>query len=132
MITIVFAQTPEPIGGGFRGLGPFGLENLPMDIGAGDIMPVFVRIISNIIGIMTIIAGIWFIFQFIIGGLGFMTAGGDPKKMSETTKKITSALIGLVVVVAAYAIIHLLGAILGFDILNPQDIIETLGPGGVG
>lgn len=90
----------------------------------------FTKIISNTIGVMTIIAGIWFIFQFIIGGLGFMTAGGDPKKMSETTKKITSALTGLVVVVAAYAIIHLLGALLSFDILNPQDIIERLRPGG--
>lgn len=90
----------------------------------------FVGIISNVIGIMTIIAGIWFIFQFIIGGFGFMAAGGDPKKMEEARAKITSALIGLIVVVAAYAIIHLLGALLGFDILNPQDIIERLGPGG--
>jgi Trk-type K+ transport system membrane component len=90
----------------------------------------FVTIISNIIGIMTIIAGIYFIFQFIIGGYGYMTASGDPKKMSEATKKITSAFIGLLVVVAAYAIIHLLGVILGFEILDPQNIIERLRPGG--
>lgn len=126
----VFAQTETPLGqiGGPTGLGPWGNlgKETQISIAAGK----FSGIISNIIGVMTIIAGIWFIFQFIIGGYGYMTAGGDPKKMSETTKKITSALIGLLVVVAAYAVIHLLGRLLDFEILNPQDIIETLGPGG--
>lgn len=114
---------------GGEDLGPWG-RIVEGGTGSGPAASAFVGIISNIIGIMTIVAGIWFLFQFIIGGFGFMTAGGDPKKMGEARTKITSALIGLIIVVAAYAIIHLIGALLGFDILNPQDIIERLGPGG--
>jgi hypothetical protein len=109
-----------------EGFGPFGNLDLS-DITAGP--RAFTQIISNIIGVITIIAGIWFVFMFIIAGFSFLTAGGDSKKMGEATAKLTSALIGLIVVVSAYAIISLIGALLGFDILNPQDIIERLGPG---
>jgi hypothetical protein len=78
---------------------------------------------------MTIIAGIWFIFQFIIAAYGFMAAGGDQQKMANATKKITSSLIGLVVVVVSYAVMSLLGTLLGFKFLNvAQLIIQNLGP----
>ena len=113
--------------GNIVGPGPWG----NMALQGNEVTPAasaFVSIISNIIGIMTIIAGIWFIFQFIIGGYGYMTAGGDPKKMSDAAKKITSAFIGLLVVVAAYAIMSLLGKLLGFEFLKPITIIERLRP----
>ncbi|MGB9706518.1 MAG: hypothetical protein ACPLXP_00375 [Microgenomates group bacterium] len=126
----VFAQTPRelgPIGGPpGTGLGPwsylFGFKDVSKAAG------VFTGIISNIIGVMTIVAGIWFIFQFIIGGYSYMIAGGDPQKMGQATQKITSALIGLVVIVAAYAIISLLGELLGFKFLNLAPLIKELGP----
>ena len=123
----VFAQTSHDLGsiGGEEGFGPWG--NLGSR-GIKEAAGAFTSIISRIIGVMTIIAGIWFIFQFIIGAYGYMTAAGDQQKMSNATKKITSALIGLIVVVAAYAIISLLGRLLGFEILNPQVIIEKLKP----
>jgi len=127
-IPLVFAQ-PTPLGqiGGKpkEGFGPWG------DLGAQGIKEAtgaFTNIISRIIGVMTIIAGIWFIFQFIIGAYGYMTAGGEQQKITSATKKITSGLTGLIIVVAAYAIISLLGKILGFEILNPQLIIEKLRP----
>lgn len=126
----VLAQTPKelgPIGGeAGTGLGPWSWLFKQKDVvyAAG----IFTDIISRIIGVMTIVAGLWFIFQFIIGGYSYMTAGGDPQKMGQATQKITSALIGLLVIVAAYAIISLLGALLGFEILNPQIIIEKLKP----
>ena len=45
----------------------------------------------------------------------------------ETAKnKITYALIGLVVVVAAWVIMGIIGKILGLDILNPGAILPTL------
>lgn len=108
-----------------EGFGPWG------NLGSGTIegaAGAFTKILSNVIGVMTVIAGLWFMFQFIIGGYGYMTAGEDPQKMGNATKKITSSLIGLVVIVAAYAVISLLGSMLGFDILNPQKIIFNLKP----
>jgi hypothetical protein len=123
----VFAQTPHDLGsiGGEEGFGPWGnLGNKGIKEAAGALT----SIISQLIGIMTIIAGIWFIFQFIIGAYGYMTAGGEQQKMTNATKKITSALIGLIVVVAAYAIMSLLGQLLGFEFLNLAPLIENLKP----
>ena len=114
--------------GPIEGPGPWG------NLGAADtpietVASEFSAVISRIIGILTIIAGLYFIFQLIIGGYSYMTAGDDSQKMTKATKQITSSLIGLVIVAAAYAIISLLGSILGFDILNPAKlIIEELHP----
>lgn len=123
-----FAQKSNPLGqiGGEEGFGPWG--NLGKYTDVSQAAGVFTSIISRIIGVMTIIAGIWFIFQFIIGAYGYMTAAGDQQKMANATKKITSSLIGLVIVVTAYAIISLLGALLGFEILKPGELIINLGP----
>jgi len=112
--------------GGNTGFGPWGNLGSISEIGASA--GAFTKILSNVIGVMTIIAGLWFMFQFIIGGYAYMSAGEDPQRMGNATKKITSSLIGLVIVVAAYAIISLIGSMLGFEILNPQNIITKLGP----
>lgn len=126
---VLLAQTEKPLGtiGGpsEKGFGPWGnIGTSNIDKAAGE----FAYTISRIIGVMTIIAGIWFIFQFIIGAYSFMTAGGDSQKMNQATQKITSALIGLVIIVAAYAIISLLGALLGFKFLNLVPLIKNLSP----
>lgn len=114
------------IGGDDPSFGPWGGlgSNTSVNTAAGF----FTKIISNVIGVMTIVAGIWFMFQFIAGGYAYMTAGEEPQKMGNATKKLTSSLIGLVVIVAAYAIISLLGSLLGFDILKPASLIQLLGP----
>lgn len=114
--------------GGEKGFGPWG-NIAELGTKVGPAAKIFTRIISNIIGIMTVVAGIWFFFMLIIAAYGYLSAGGDSKKIEEATKKITSALTGLIVVVMAYALVWLIGKLLGFEILNPQDIIELLGPG---
>lgn len=109
-----------------EGFGPWG--NLGRFMTVNKAAQAFASILSKIIGLMTVIAGIWFFFMVIIGAYGYLSAGGDPKKIETATKKITSALTGLIVIVLAYALISLIGRMLGLDILNPQDIIELLGP----
>ena len=116
-----------PIGGQpSEGFGPWGTLHLfrDVDIAAGYLT----SILSKIIGIMTVIAGIWFFFILITGAFGYLTAGGDPKKIEGATKRISNGLIGLIVIFLAYALISLIGSFLGFDILNPQEIIKQLGP----
>lgn len=113
-----------PPAGGF---GPWG-NIAAAGSGVAEAARIFTFTLSRIIGILTIIAGIWFIFNFIIGAFGFLTAGGSEEGIKKATAKIGQSILGLVVVVAAYAVISLLGALLGFEILNPQDIIPKLGP----
>ena len=49
----------------------------------------------------------------IIGGVKWATAGGDKEALGSAQKIITSAIIGLVIVLAAWAIIGLIKAFFG-------------------
>lgn len=109
-----------------EGFGPWGTLYLFEDVTTAA--RAFTTILSRVIGIMTVVAGIWFFFILIIGAFGLLTAGGDPKKIEGATKRISSGLTGLVVIVLAYALISLIGNFLGFDILNPQEIIRQFNP----
>lgn len=118
-----------PIGGDpTKGFGPWGdIANLGPDVKASA--EFFTDTISRLIGVLTIIAGIWFIFNFIAGAISFMTAGGSEDGIKKATAKITQSLIGLTVVIAAYAVISLLSELLGFpNLLQPQEAIKILRP----
>jgi hypothetical protein len=117
------AQVQHQFGGFFEGLGPLGLEGQD----PGTAAPLFNVFISSVVGLMTIIAVIWFIILFITGAIGIMNAGGDKAAMEAARKRLTNAVIGLIVVVAAIFIIRLIGYLLGVKfILNPASYIESL------
>jgi hypothetical protein len=84
--------------------------------------------LSNLLGVMTIIAGLWFIFNFFSGAYAYLAAGGSQDKMKEATQRIGNSLIGLVVVIAAYAVISLVGGLLGFSILDLEENIKKIKP----
>src|SRR3989304_5548539 len=123
----VFAQTNlGPIQG--EGLGPFG--NISFGAGGGALaLEKFTVIISSIVGIMTIAAGIWFLFQFLTGGFYWITAGGDKTKLETARDRILNAFVGLILVIAGWSILALAGQFLGFDILirDPGTIMQNLG-----
>ncbi len=86
----------------------------------------FEKLISTVVGVMTVVAGIWFIFVFFIGAIGWITAGGDKGAVETARKRITSGITGLAIVVIAIFLISLVGQILGFDILNLSGFIDQL------
>lgn len=107
--------------GGVEGIGPLGTPG-------GQAGSLFDNIISSIIGLITIIAGVWFIFLLIAGAIGVMTAGGDKANMETARKRITNGVIGLVIVVAGIFLVELIGKLLGLDdILLPGEAIIKLG-----
>ncbi len=118
------AQVPlGQIGG--AGLGPFANSS----DGTSGLMGI-TKIISSVVGLMTIAAGIWFLIQFLIGGFSWISAGGDKAKLQTARDKLTNAFIGLIVVVAAWAILALAGTFFGVDftISSPGDLINRLSP----
>lgn len=107
--------------GGFQGAGDIG--NVSDAAGASTI---FNNVISTAIGLMTVIAGLWFIFQFILGAWGVINSGGDKARLEEARQKITQAAIGLVIVIAAIFLVDIIGGILGLDILSGLDSILVI------
>jgi len=124
----LLAQAEElplyPSGGYLQGFGPLGLETrLPPEAAT-----LFGEFISTIIGLMTVIAFIWFVILLIIGAYGIMSSGGDKAAMETARKRLTSGVIGLVVVIAAIFIARLTADILGLkNILDVNEAIELIG-----
>ncbi len=84
------------------------------------------HIVSVVIGLFTLVAGLWFLFQLILGGYSYMSAGGNKEKAQAASQKITQALTGLVIVILAIFVVNLLGYILNIDFLNIGEAIQNL------
>jgi hypothetical protein len=61
-------------------------------------------LIGGIISVLLGSMGIIFVFFIVQAGILYMTAGGDSAKVDKAKKLITNAVIGLIIVVGAYAI----------------------------
>lgn len=79
-----------------------------------NLVPSAIQPINNIIvvvrGIIQFILILAFVIAFImliVGGLRWILAGGDEKSVEKARNTITAALIGLVIVLVAYAIIRI-------------------------
>ena len=108
----------EPLGtiGEGEGLGPWSnIDKIDKLNNPGIILA---DIISMAIGVMTLGAGIWFLFQIIIAGYNYLSAGGDRERFVAAGRKLTNSMIGLAIVIAAYALIALLGTIFNVDFLD--------------
>lgn len=75
-------------------------------------------IISTLITIVMIIAGLIFLVMLIIGGVRWIVSGGDKAQTEAARGQITAALIGLVIVFSAYAIATLVGSVFGISIID--------------
>ena len=61
-------------------------------------------IIARVINIVLSIFGLLFMILIIYGGCTWMTARGEEQRATKAKETITAAVIGLIIVVAAYAI----------------------------
>ena len=72
--------------------------------------------VSNIVGALLIIAAIAALIFLVMGGINWITAGGDTKKIDSARDRITGALIGLAVVAVSWALFLIIDNFLGIGI----------------
>ncbi len=101
---------------------------LPSSVGSGAGEPIVGRMISAIVGILLIVGFVLALFHIIFGAVAWITAGGDKNKLQQAQERITSAIIGLVVMAAIWAIMLLIGTFLGFGF--PKFTVPTFVSGG--
>ncbi len=85
------------------------------------------NVFTTILGFLTIVAGLSFLIYFLLGGMNWILAGGNEKKVEEAKSYMTNGAIGLIIVIGAYAIISIVGTVLGLNILSPATMLEKLG-----
>jgi len=75
-------------------------------------------LIGNLIGALFIAGFLLTFMLLIIGGIQWITAGGDKQALEKARNGITNAIMGLVIVGATYAIMTLVGRFFGMEITN--------------
>lgn len=93
------------------------LEGIEIEPGTGFARD-FGGLLNGVISFVMVIAAILVFLYLIWGGIEWITSGGDKGKTESARNKITSAVIGLIVIAASYAILTLALNFLGFSSLN--------------
>jgi len=79
--------------------------------------------ISNIIKLISIVAGIFVLFNFVSAGFTYITANGDSGAYSKIGEKLSLSVTGLLLIVASYTIAGIIGLIVFGDatyIISPD------------
>ena len=85
----------------------------------------FSDLVSAGIQLILIISAIVFFFILVLGGVKWITSGGDKGQTEAARNQITAALVGLVIVFAAWAIIQLIEVFFGVSILGGLDLMPS-------
>ena len=75
-------------------------------------------LISGIVGLVFLLGFFLTLAYFLTGGIQWITSQGDKTALESARNKITHALIGLVIVAAAYAVFKLVGSFFGIELPN--------------
>jgi hypothetical protein len=101
----------------------------PESLEDGAVLSTLELWISDIIGVLTILASLFFIVYAFIAAFNWVTAGGDKGKIEKAKDRLVWGTLGLILIVASYAIIGLIGGIIGLEILEPAKMIQEIIPG---
>jgi hypothetical protein len=90
------------------------LGNLGKQTGAGF----FASAIPAAISFALIVGALIFFAMLVWGAIEWISSGGDKQKLETARGRITSALVGVVLLFASFAIIKLIGFFFHIDVLN--------------
>jgi predicted small integral membrane protein len=88
----------------------------PSAVGVGSLADFYtlVQVAANWLVVFGIIIGAVFI---IVGGIQYMTAGGNEEGTKAAKAKIIGGLIGIAIVLLAYAVVRVVGSFFGATVL---------------
>lgn len=99
-------------------LAQLGKIDVPDSVVKGDPEGTVIGLVRNGIRLFLIVSFVIFLIWTILAGLRFIFAQGDSKSVGQAWSSIYWSLIGMVVVVGAFAIIKLVEGFFGIHILT--------------
>jgi len=76
--------------------------------------------VGNLVISAMVLSGLLVFLLLVFGGMKYLTAQGDKEQVESARNTITYAIIGLVIVIGSYAIIRLIEAFFGLNILSAK------------
>jgi cytochrome bd-type quinol oxidase subunit 2 len=98
----------------------FSIESVGSKIGLGDadLKKTVLNILNLVLGLLTLVA----VIMIIIGGFTWLTASGNEEKVDRAKKIISAAVIGLIIVLLAWAVVI-------FVARTTSNVTQTTGSG---
>jgi len=75
-------------------------------------------LLPNLITLFFIVTVVVALFVLIMGGIKWITSGGDREAMAKAQGTITAAIVGLIIVFSLYAVIRLIETFFGIDLIT--------------
>ena len=80
-----------------------------------------INLLNSLLKLVFVIAGLWAFLNLILAGFGYISGGGDPKKISQAWEKIQQTFLGILIIVCSF----ILAAIIGILFFNsPTAILQ--------
>jgi hypothetical protein len=119
----LIAQTTELDLGqdAIKGAGVIGETTQKYATSPRSLMDLLLDNLSNIIGFLTLLGGLFFVLYFILAAFDWLRAGGDHGKIEKAQQKMVNAAIGLLIMIVGIGIVGIVGGVFGLEILDPTD-----------
>ncbi len=75
------------------------------------------QIVNLVLPLMMLGGVAIFFIMFLMAGFRWITSGGNPEEMKKIQSQMSSALVGMIIVIASYVVVKLIGVMLNIDIL---------------
>lgn len=88
------------------------------DVTNGDFVPTIKcleDVFRNVLGAVVAFISVGLFVMLIVGGYSLLFSGGDQKKLQMAKGTISTAIVGLVVIVSAYLIIRIIETFVGIS-----------------
>jgi hypothetical protein len=93
-------------------------ENLKGIVANGNVIEFLGTIIPNLIGLLFLVGIVVFFFMLVFGALQWIFSGGDKGALEAARGRITSALVGIIILFSTFAVIKLIETFFGINILT--------------
>ncbi len=98
------------------------VNNALPQLGTGEGETIFGNLITGLISLAIVVGVIAALIFLILGAIRWITSSGDKNQLQQAQQTITSAVIGLIILAAVFAIMVVVSTFLG---------LGTSGPGGI-
>jgi hypothetical protein len=75
-------------------------------------------VLSGLVLLGLIIGIVAYFLMFLVGGIGWITSSGDRARAEAARGKVTSALVGVTILLSLFAIVNILGCLFGASFTN--------------
>ncbi len=73
-------------------------------------------VFANILNVALVLAGLVLFVMLMLGGINYLTSGGDPEKAKKAQGTLTWAIVGFILLIASWFILRFLSQFTGIDL----------------